>query len=69
MVLERIKLKGSSPEFKFKNFYVGITESTGAVFVSTDYLFKTSFLKPYSPNFMLRKHIKILNKIKTDLYY
>ena len=51
MILERIKLKGSSPKFKFKNFYVGITESTGAVFVSTDYLFKTSFLKPYSPKF------------------
>lgn len=55
MVLERIKLKGSSPKFKFKNFYVGITESTGAVFVSTDYLFKTSFLKPYSPKFYAKK--------------
>ena len=55
MVLERIKLKGSIKKLNFKNFYVGITESTGAVFVSTDYLFKTSFLKPYSPKFYAKK--------------
>ena len=51
MVLERINLRGSSPNFNFKKFYVGITEGTGVVLVSTDYFFKTSFLKPYSPKF------------------
>ena len=55
MVLERVNLKGSSPNFSFKKFYVGITEDTGAVLVSTDYLFKTSFLKPYSPKFYAKK--------------
>lgn len=55
MVLERVNLKGISPNFSFKKFYVGITEDTGAVLVSTDYLFKTSFLKPYSPKFYAKK--------------
>ena len=55
MVLERVNLKGSSPNFSFKKFYVGITEDTGAVLVSTDYLFKTSFLKPYNPKFYAKK--------------
>lgn len=55
MVLERVNLKGISPNFSFKKFYVGITENTGAVLVSTDYLFKTSFLKPYSPKFYAKK--------------
>ena len=55
MVLERVNLKGSSPNFSFKKFYVGITEDTGTVLVSTDYLFKTSFLKPYSPKFYAKK--------------
>ena len=55
MVLERVNLKGISPDFSFKKFYVGITEDTGAVLVSTDYLFKTSFLKPYSPKFYAKK--------------
>lgn len=55
MVLERVNLKGISPNFSFKKFYVGITEDTGAVLVSTDYLFKTSFLKPYNPKFYAKK--------------
>ncbi len=55
MVLERVNLKGSIPVFNFKNYYVGITESIGAVFIATNYLFKTSFLKPYRPKFYAKK--------------
>lgn len=55
MVLERINFKGSIPIFDFKNFYVGIKENTGAIFIATNYLFKTSFLKPYSPKFYAKK--------------
>lgn len=55
MVLERINLKGSSPVFNFRNYYIGITEITGAVFIATNYLFKLSFLKSYSPKFYAKK--------------
>ena len=55
MVLERVNLKGSSPVFNFNNYYVGIIEDTVAVLVSTNYSFKTSFLKPYSPKFYAKK--------------
>ena len=55
MVLERVNLKGSSPNFSFKKFYVGITENTGAVLVSTNHSFNTSFLKPYNPKFYAKK--------------
>ena len=55
MVLERVNLKGSSPVFNFNNYYIGIIEDTGAVFIATNHLFKTSFLKPYSPKFYAKK--------------
>ena len=58
MVLERVNLKGSIPNFSFKKFYVGITEDTGAVLVSTNQSFKTSFLKPYNPKFYAKKAYK-----------
>lgn len=64
MVLERINLKGISPNFSFKKFYVGITEDTGAVLVSTDYLFKTSFLKPYNPKFYAKKAYENIKRDK-----
>ena len=55
MVLERVNLKGSSPNFSFKKFYVGITGDTGAVLVATNRLFNTAFLKPYNPKFYAKK--------------
>ena len=55
MVLEKVNLKGSSPVFNFSNYYVGIIKDTVAVLVSTNYSFKTSFLKPYSPKFYAKK--------------
>lgn len=55
MVLERVNLKGISPTFNFRNYYIGITEITGAVFIATNYLFKLSFLKSYSPKFYAKK--------------
>lgn len=55
MVLERVNLKGISPNFSFKKFYVGITENIGAVLISTNHSFNTLFLKPYNPKFYAKK--------------
>ena len=55
MVLERVNLKGSIPNFSFKKFYVGITENIGAVLISTNHSFNTLFLKPYNPKFYAKK--------------
>ena len=55
MVLERVNLQGKVPTFTFRNYYVGITEETGAVLVATNRLFNTTFLKPYSPKFYAKK--------------
>ena len=55
MVLERVNLQGKVPTFTFRNYYVGITEETGAVLVATNRLFNTTFLKSYSPKFYAKK--------------
>ncbi len=55
MVIERVNLQGKVPTFTFRNYYVGITEETGAVLVATNRLFNTAFLKPYNPKFYAKK--------------
>lgn len=63
MVLERMKLRGSTSKFNFSNFYVGITKITGAIFIATNFNFRLSFLKSYNTKFYA---IKVYKNIKAE---